>query len=157
MIEPGDLVAFDTDMVGPTPAISPTSPGFSACPGKAPTGEQRRLYDLAQEQILTHVELIKPDVVRGVRCKVLAGAREVRRKPLHDDDRRCRAGGRKPDRRPTPPTLRNRAYDGVFEEGMVLCVESFIGEVGGREGVKLEEQVLVTGDGAVPMPPPARR
>ena len=42
-------------------------------------------------------------------------------------------------------------YDGLIEEGMVLCVESFIGEVGGREGVKLEEQVLVTANGAVPL------
>ena len=39
-------------------------------------------------------------------------------------------------------------YDGLIEEGMVLCVESFIGDVGGREGVKLEEQVVVTAHGA---------
>ena len=30
---------------------------------------------------------------------------------------------------------------------MTLCVESFIGVEGGREGVKLEEQVLITADG----------
>ena len=42
-------------------------------------------------------------------------------------------------------------YDGVIEEGMVLSVESFIGEVGGDEGVKLEQQVLITATGAVPM------
>jgi len=34
---------------------------------------------------------------------------------------------------------------------MVLCVESYIGAVGGHEGVKLEQQVLITADGAVPM------
>ncbi len=27
---------------------------------------------------------------------------------------------------------------------MVICIESYIGETGGAEGVKLEEQVLVT-------------
>ena len=27
---------------------------------------------------------------------------------------------------------------------MTLCVESFIGSEGGREGVKLEEQVIIT-------------
>jgi len=42
-------------------------------------------------------------------------------------------------------------YDGVIEENMVLCVGSFIGASGGREGVKLEEQVLVTSTGAVPL------
>lgn len=38
----------------------------------------------------------------------------------------------------------NAGYDGVIEAGMVICVKSYIGEEGGREGVKLEEQVLVT-------------
>jgi Xaa-Pro aminopeptidase len=36
------------------------------------------------------------------------------------------------------------AYDGVFEPGMTICVESYIGVEGGLEGVKLEEQVLIT-------------
>jgi hypothetical protein len=31
---------------------------------------------------------------------------------------------------------------------MTLCVESFIGVEGGKEGVKLEEQVLITAEGA---------
>ena len=35
-------------------------------------------------------------------------------------------------------------YDGVVEPNMTLCVESFIGHEEGGEGVKLEEQVLVT-------------
>jgi Xaa-Pro aminopeptidase len=30
---------------------------------------------------------------------------------------------------------------------MMLCIESYIGEVGGTEGVKLEEQVLITEQG----------
>jgi Xaa-Pro aminopeptidase len=41
------------------------------------------------------------------------------------------------------------AYDGALAEGMVLCVESYVGEPGGRDGVKLEEQVLITARGAV--------
>ena len=38
-------------------------------------------------------------------------------------------------------------YDGVLEPGMTICVESYIGEDGGHEGVKLEQQVLITDDG----------
>ena len=38
-------------------------------------------------------------------------------------------------------------YDGLIKPGMALCVESFIGVDGGREGVKLEEQVLITNQG----------
>lgn len=38
-------------------------------------------------------------------------------------------------------------YDGVFEKNMTICVESYIGAVGGSQGVKLEEQVLITESG----------
>jgi Xaa-Pro aminopeptidase len=34
-------------------------------------------------------------------------------------------------------------YDDVLLPGMAVCIESYIGEVGGAEGVKLEEQVLI--------------
>jgi Xaa-Pro aminopeptidase len=39
----------------------------------------------------------------------------------------------------------------VFETNMVVSVESYIGEAGGPDGVKLEEQVLITDRGAVPL------
>ena len=35
----------------------------------------------------------------------------------------------------------------IFEENMVVCVESYIGEVGAFEGAKLEDQYLVTNGG----------
>ena len=38
-------------------------------------------------------------------------------------------------------------YNGVIEPGMTICIESYIGAEGGVEGVKLEEQVLVTDTG----------
>ena len=41
-------------------------------------------------------------------------------------------------------SLVSSAYDRVIEPGMTLCVESFVGSYGRREGVKLEEQVVVT-------------
>lgn len=46
-------------------------------------------------------------------------------------------------------------YDGVIEPGMVLCVESYIGEEGGTHGVKPEQQLqkvaedISIGDGVV--------
>jgi Xaa-Pro aminopeptidase len=45
------------------------------------------------------------------------------------------------------PDFGARGYDGVLEPGMTLCVESFTGAQGGREGVKLEEEVLITETG----------
>ena len=41
----------------------------------------------------------------------------------------------------------NSDFSGIFEENMMICVESYIGEVGGREGVKLEDQYVVTANG----------
>lgn len=42
-------------------------------------------------------------------------------------------------------------HDGQIEPGMTVCVESYVGEEGGEEGgaggVRLEQQLLVTGTG----------
>lgn len=38
-------------------------------------------------------------------------------------------------------------YDHTLEPGMILSVESYVGAVGGRGGVKLEQTVLLTEDG----------
>ena len=46
-----------------------------------------------------------------------------------------------------PKHLGENPYNGTIEEGMVLAVESYMGAVGERDGVKLEEQILVTNDG----------
>ena len=46
-----------------------------------------------------------------------------------------------------PEDFETHGYGGVLEPGMVLCAEAYIGEVGGREGVKLEDQILITEDG----------
>jgi Xaa-Pro aminopeptidase len=42
------------------------------------------------------------------------------------------------------PNLR----DAHLQENMVLCFECYVGEVGGPCGVKLEDQVLITANGA---------
>ena len=46
-----------------------------------------------------------------------------------------------------PQELTPETFDAVLEPGMVICVESYIGRLGGHEGVKLEEQVLITETG----------
>jgi hypothetical protein len=35
----------------------------------------------------------------------------------------------------------------MFEENMVVCCESYVGAVGGSEGVKLEQPVWITAEG----------
>ena len=46
-----------------------------------------------------------------------------------------------------PEDVQDHGYGGEVEVGMTLCVEAYIGAEGGREGVKLEEQVVVTDTG----------
>jgi Xaa-Pro aminopeptidase len=36
---------------------------------------------------------------------------------------------------------------GVFESGMVVCIESYIGDPVSAQGVKLEDQFLITSTG----------
>lgn len=149
-IEAGDIVAFDTDMVGPCGYLADVSRAF-VCPGARPTPDQRRLYELAQEQVLTNVELIKPGLTFrefADRCWPVPEAFVPNRYMMMVH------GVGFVDEYPSIAYATDFAdwgYDGRFEENMVVCVESYMGEVGGREGVKLEQQVLVTANGAVPM------
>ena len=48
---------------------------------------------------------------------------------------------------PLHPDFAN-AHGGGFAENMTVCVESLIGEEGGRECMKLETQVVITAAGA---------
>ncbi|HZZ63179.1 MAG TPA: Xaa-Pro peptidase family protein [Roseiarcus sp.] len=150
IIEAGDMVAFDTDMVGPLGYLADISRSI-VCPGKKPTAEQRRLYDIAQDQILTNIDLIKPGVSFrefAERCWSVPDIYVPQRYMMMIH------GAGFVDEYPTvvfPTDWDNWGFDGIFEENMVLCVESFIGEKGAKEGVKLEQQVIVTGGGAVPM------
>ena len=50
-----------------------------------------------------------------------------------------------------PEDFAAKGYDGVFRENMTLCVESYLGADGGDQGVKLEQLVQITADGAVPL------
>ena len=43
--------------------------------------------------------------------------------------------------------LAQNPYEGNIEEGMVLAIESYMGPIGESNGVKLEEQILVTKEG----------
>ena len=149
-VEAGDLVAFDTDMVGPLGYLADISRTF-VCPGKAPTANQRKLYDIAQEQILTNIDLIKPGLSFkefGEKCWPVPDEYVPNRYMMMIH------GAGLVDEYPTVAYAADYAdwgYDGEFMEDMVVCVESYIGAVDGGEGVKLEQQVLITPTGAEPM------
>ena len=144
-IDRNDLVSFDTDLIGPYGYCSDISRSWLC--GDYPSDEQRRLYSAAFEQIETNIAALRPgrtfhDV--STDCWRIPEEYLSQRYPslMH--------GVGLADEYPSikhETDLDTRGYEGMVEPGMVLCVESFIGSVGGREGVKLEEQVIITTDG----------
>ena len=144
-IEKGDMVSFDTDLVGPYGYCCDMSRSW-ICDAE-PDDEQRRLYAAAYEQIKRNTELLKPGL----------GYRELTEKlhPMADEyiPGRYSVAMHGVGLCDEAPAIYYRedydevGYDGVFQEGMVMCVEALIGVEGGKECVKLEEQVLITADG----------
>ena len=141
-----ELIALDTDVVGCHGYYSDFSRTFHAGPGK-PSATQRELYKTAYEQVHHNMGIIRPGMTFRDYAEAAWDIPEkyyVHRYYLSAHG--CGMTGEY-------PYLYHRGdfadagYDGVIEPGMTLCVESFIGEEGRGEGVKLEQQVLVTETG----------
>ncbi|MEM5344627.1 M24 family metallopeptidase [Paraburkholderia azotifigens] len=148
VIQAGDMVAFDTDMVGPGGSLSDISRSF-VCPGRAVTGHQRDLFGFAADQIAHNVSLLKA----GLSFREFAErCWPVPDRYVHNRYMMMLHGVGLVDEYPSVAYAVDFdawGYDGVFQENMVVSVESYIGEQGGKEGVKLEEQVLITSTGAI--------
>lgn len=143
VVEAGDLVCLDSDLIGPHGYGADISRSWIVG-DKKPTGEQRRLYALAHEQVERNRELFIPgrsfvelaDLAQRMPEKYKAleqpaiahGTGLCNEFPLliHADK------------------IRAKGHDGILEPGMVICVESYAGVPGGAEGVKLEQQILIT-------------
>lgn len=146
-IHPGELVAFDTDMIGPFGYCADISRTYFCGPGQ-PTQRQRDLYCLAYEEIQHNIPLLMP----GTTLRDIA-VRAWKVPPQYKDNSYAFVahGVGLCDEWPNCYQLdvltAQDEGDIVLEAGMTLCVESYIGETGGPDGVKLEEQVLITETG----------
>lgn len=146
IIEPGDLVAFDTDMIGPYGMCADISRTWF-CGEDEPTAEQKKLHAVALEHISMNMELLEP----GVTFTELSS--RGHQLPAEFVDQRYSVkfhGVGLCDEFPGIPYSQDfvpGALDYVLEPRMALCVEAYVGAVGGREGVKLEEQVVITDTG----------
>lgn len=144
-VESGDLVGFDTDMVGPMGYFADISRTFHCGPAK-PTARQKQLYRLALEEIEHNTKLVRPGVsLEEFQKRAWETPEEFRQNAytciIHG------VGMCDEYPRANPPYRGPNPYQGVLREGMVICVESYMGAVGERDGVKLEQQVVVTKDG----------
>ncbi len=143
IIQSGEIVSFDTDMVGPYGYCADISRAFVE--GNKFNDEQKKLYKMAVEHIDHNFRLIKngmsfkeftekswklPDEYYGNRYSCM-----VHGIGLCDEWPMIRYpsdGGQR---------------EGYFEKNMTITIETYIGKVGGEEGVKLEQQYLVGQNG----------
>ncbi|MBL8709482.1 MAG: aminopeptidase P family protein [Rhodospirillaceae bacterium] len=142
----GDMLGFDTDMIGPYGYCADLSRSWTIGHRRM-NGRQRDLYAAARDQIEHNLALLTaglsfdefnakswriPEKYLGCRYSVVLHgvgmADEYPSLPLHPDWQ--------------------SAYRGTFVENMTVCVESLIGEAGVGECVKLETQVVITAEGA---------
>lgn len=144
-IEAGDLVALDTDMVGPNGYFADVSRTFLCGPG-APTRRQRELYSLAHAEIEHNLTLVRA----GATLLDIQAESYMQAEEFHELAYPCimHAVGMCDEFPRIDPLHQGvNRYDDVLQPGMVLCIESYVGAVGETNGVKLEQQVVVTADG----------
>ncbi|NOD88034.1 MULTISPECIES: Xaa-Pro peptidase family protein [unclassified Ruegeria] len=140
--QPGEMISFDTDMVGPYGYCADLSRSWTC--GYTPMADtQRRIYATALEQINHNLDVLKPGVSYAE-----FNEKSWRIPDRHVDYRYSLAvhGVGMADEWPVIPLhidFDETAMSGFIEPGMVVCVESLVGE-NGSESVKLETQVLVT-------------
>ena len=143
VMQQGEVVAFDTDMVGPYGYCADISRAFVV--GNKFNDEQKKLYSMAREQIEHNYRLIKdgvdfkeftekswvlPDEYYPNRYSVM-----VHGIGLCDEWPAIRYPSDGGDR------------SGTFQKNMTITLESYIGKVGGKEGIKLEQQYLIGENG----------
>lgn len=146
VIGPNELIALDTDVVGCHGYYSDFSRTFHSGPDR-PSTKQRELYRVAHEQVYHNMGVLRPGMTFR---EYSEAAWDV---PERYWEHRYYLSAHGCGMTGEYPYLYHKAdyskagYDGVIEPGMTLCVESFIGESQSGEGVKLEQQVLITETG----------
>jgi Xaa-Pro aminopeptidase len=144
-VRPGDLVAIDTDMIGPEGYLCDISRTFLC--GDQANADQLEAYRVAYDYIHQVMEMCVPgksytEIMERV-PKIPEGYREQGYScMIHgcglDDE---------PPFLPFPGDDKVILPHGVLEENMVLSIEFYAGKIGKRDGVKLEEQVVLTKSG----------
>lgn len=146
VIGPNELIALDTDVVGCHGYYSDFSRTFHSGPD-APTQAQRTLYRTSHEQLHHNMAILRPGLSFREYSELawtIPDCYAANRYYLSAHG--CGLTGEYPylyHRMDFP----DAGYDGIVEPGMTLCVESYIGDEAGGEGVKLEQQVLITETG----------
>lgn len=146
VIGPNVLISFDTDVVGVHGYYSDFSRTFHAGPD-SPSARQRELYSIAHEQVHHNMGIIAPGMTfEEYSTKAWDLPEEFAGNRYYLSAHGVGMTGEYPYLY-HHQDYASFGYDGVIVPGMTLCIESYIGKPGETEGVKLEEQILVTDSG----------
>jgi Xaa-Pro dipeptidase len=141
-----ELVALDTDVVGCHGYYCDFSRTFHTGPAD-PTPHQRELCRVAHEQVHHNMQLLRAGTsFREYSEWAWKIPERFVANRYYVSAHGCGMTGEYPYLYHSMD-FEQSGYDGVIEPGMTLCVESYIGEEGGSEGVKLEQQLVITEDG----------
>ena len=145
-MQAGELLSFDTDLIGPMGFYNDISRSW-VIGERRPTRAQATLLDISREQIAHNIDLLRPGV------SFVEFASKAYRLPdaylanrYADLVHGCGLGVEYPFVL-YPEDADDGMYDGRFEPNMIVCVESYVGARDGPDGVKLEQPVLITDDG----------
>ena len=146
IINENEILAFDTDLIGPYGMCSDLSRTWWIGNDLAPAN-MRESFKEAVEHIRYNTELLKP----GLHMKDLTHSLHVLQdkyqalkysSPMH--------GVGLCDEWPLiayPDRLVEGAFNAILEPGLTLCIEALVGEVDGDHMIKLEDQGVVTNIG----------
>lgn len=145
VVAAGELMGFDTDMVGAYNMCVDISRTW-LCGGGTPNANQVEMYGRAKDMIDTNVGEFRP----GRSFRDITDSLSYPDPELFHGYTVLAHGVGLCDEYPsffTREQWDDVGFDGELLEGTVLCIESFVGSKDGGEGVKLEEMILVTPTG----------
>ncbi len=144
IIKTGELVGVDTGMIGPFGYGADISRTFHCKPAK-PSTEQKRLYQTAIENLSFNIELIRAGMsFREYAEKSWPVPEEFWARRYNSVAHGVGMGNEWPHIPFAADWNDEDKREGVFEENMVMAIESCIDREDGGECVKLEDMVVVT-------------
>jgi Xaa-Pro aminopeptidase len=146
LVQPGEIVAFDTDLIGCYGMCIDISRTWWLGDGR-PTPAMRSAFGHALDHIRDHQARLRPGI--SIRELVFGGHQLA---PEYWAQKySCKMHGvGLCDEWPYvhyPDGWIEGAFDAVLEPGMVLCTEALVSPEGGGFSIKLEDQVLITETG----------
>jgi Xaa-Pro aminopeptidase len=145
-VQAGDLVGIDTDVIGLEGYACDISRTFLC--GEKMTDQQREDYLYAREYIEAIREKIKPGVDGVTLAQTLPKVPEKYLKLRYPIFAHGLGMDDEPPFYPFLDQKTSAKTSACIEPNMVICIEFYAGQEGRGHGVKLEEQLLVTENGA---------